>query len=77
MGRHTSVGNQHQSVVGMRVTHTIFTDYHDRFAPKAFDEQVGKIIPLTFVGRVVHLCKVTKATVADDGLSVELEMEIL
>jgi len=47
---------------------------NERFAPTAFDGQIGKTIPLR-IGERTTPCKLVAASVADDGLSVELTIE--
>jgi len=45
------------------------------FAPNAFDSQVGKTVPLN-VGGETTTCTITAAKVADDGLSVEVCLDV-
>lgn len=46
------------------------------FAPNAFDEQIGKEIPVRIPGGDTETGRVVAAKVADDGRSVELELDL-
>lgn len=58
----------------MRITFTMYPEEGDRFAPTAFDKQIGKVIPvLAEVG--VSQATLLEAKVAADGCSAELTVD--
>jgi hypothetical protein len=58
----------------MKITFTMYAPDGERFAPTAFDGQIGKVLPvLADVG--VSQGTLLAATVARDGASAELTVE--
>lgn len=51
-------------------------EFQDQFAPGAFDDSLGKTVPLKLERRQVGHARVVGAEVAADGLSVEFTYEI-
>lgn len=49
----------------------------ERFAPDAFDDQLGKEIPLTFSSRQLGLTRLIAAKVNEDGSVVDLTIEVV
>lgn len=52
-----------------------YADDPGRFAPRAFESSIGKIVPLKVEGRQVGEAKLVAAEVADDGRSVRLTFD--
>jgi hypothetical protein len=48
----------------------------ERFAPDAFDDQLGNEIPLTISSRQVGLTRLIAAKVHEDGSAVDLTIEV-
>lgn len=60
-----------------RLSYTQSSAPGERFAPDAFDGQIGKVVPMNIEGRPVEGgCTVVGASVADDGRSVQLTLEV-
>lgn len=58
----------------MKVTFRMCADDGDRFAPGAFDGQIGKVIPILADGGASQALLIA-AKVADDGTSAELTVD--
>jgi phage head maturation protease len=52
-------------------------EFQERFAPGAFDSEIGKVVPLSAEGRVLGECEILSADVAEDGSGVMFTYRIL
>lgn len=60
----------------MRITVNQPAEPGTKYAPTAFDDQIGKTIPFSAPGQAATECTIVAATVADGGGSASLTLDV-